>query len=117
MKTNFFRIFLCVFTLFIIQSKLAAQSGVTNMQPVKSGTINTPAALPGTYQIIKIGEKSPIELFTTDLLFTIESNRHSSQEIEIQIGEFTKVKILPLNVINAPGFIPLSEKVVVESHK
>jgi len=65
----------------------------------------------GTYQFIRIS-KTP-EVFTTEymdvLLAMIETNRHATEERILFISDYTKIKILPLSVINAPGFIPIEE--------
>lgn len=113
-KLNFTKSFFIFFTIFFANNSLTAQSIISSSHNSQVNPPGLVAAAPGTYQIIKMGVKSPDELFTTDLLYLIESNRHGSKDIFISIGNFTKVRILPANVINAPGFIPLSDIVVVE---
>ena len=68
-------------------------------------------ALPGTYQFIRLSKVE--EIFTTDamdeILVMIEENRHETEVVFINISIYTKVKILPGNVVNAPGFVPVPE--------
>ncbi len=113
-KLNFIKGFFVFFVLFFAHNMLTAQTiinGSSNTQVNLPGIV---AASPGTFQIIRMGIKSPVELYTTDLLYLIESNRHGSKEVLMLIGQFTKVRILPFNVVIALGFIPLSDDVIIE---
>lgn len=113
-KLNFIKSFFVFFAIFFANNSLTAQSIISSSHHSQVNPPGLVAAAPGTYQIIKMGVKSPDELFTTDLLYLIESNRHGSKDIIIPIGNFSKVRILPSNIVNAPGFIPLSDVVVIE---
>lgn len=78
-----------------------------------SQTTEKKMAAVGTYQLIQtVIPKVSDEVFTTDLLFTIESNRDDSEEKILVIGQYTKVRILSRAVINAPGFVPLTPEIV-----
>lgn len=69
------------------------------------------SAAAGTYQFQSSNPKVQ-ELFTTDILVRIEANRDQFVEKIIVVGTVTSVRILPYAVINAPGFIPLSDQII-----
>lgn len=111
---KYLKILSFVFLLFCFgQSKAqVSESAVTHQQKIKpAGTVK---AAEGTFQIVKMGAKNPQELFTDDLLYLIEANRDASINVEIKIGNFSRVKILSFNVINDPSFVPLSGEIIVE---
>lgn len=68
-------------------------------------------AAPGTYRL-RTSDLKVSELFTDDILYTIEANRDSLVQKIIVIGTVTTVRILPYSMINAPGFIPLPEGII-----
>lgn len=108
------KIFLSLFLFFCFSRSNAqvTEPELTHHQKIKPA--GTEKAAEGTFQIIKIGIKSPQELFTDDLLYLIEANRDASVNVEINIGNFTRVKILSYSIINDPSFVPLSGEIIVE---
>lgn len=69
------------------------------------------SAAPGTYQLMTTEVKSG-EVFSSEILATIESSRKLSKVVILKIGNYTWVKILSENTINDPNFIPLSDEVI-----
>ena len=71
--------------------------------------------LSGTYQLMTTNIKVQ-EVFTTDLLTTIEENRKEKETNVIKVGKYTWVKILSRETIQNSNFIPLKNEVIqVES--
>lgn len=70
----------------------------------------TPAAV-GTYQLMTTNVKYG-EVFNTDILPMIESNRKINRVVILKIGDYTWVKILSENTINNPNFVPLPEEII-----
>jgi hypothetical protein len=80
-----------------------------------SGKSQTPIpAAPGTYQFRCTDIKKPLDVFTTDILFFIETHRDSLADKTFWVGANMKVKIFSYSVINAPGFVPVSSEPVFE---
>ena len=70
---------------------------------------------PGTFQLMTTNIKVQ-EVFTTDLLKTIEENRKENDTNIIKVGKYTWVKILSRETIQDPSFTPLKNEVIqVES--
>ena len=67
--------------------------------------------LSGTYQLMTTNIKVQ-EVFTTDLLTTIEENRKEKETNIIKVGKYTWVKILSRETIQDPSFTPLKEEVI-----
>jgi hypothetical protein len=59
----------------------------------------------GTYVVIQKNKKVT-ELLSTDILPEIEKRRDDTKEIYFEYSPNITIKILPRNVINAPGFDP-----------
>lgn len=81
---------------FLITSEASAT------EYIKITCDSTQWAQPGTYEIIVITgatEGSPLnrgqEILTSDQLCLIESSRHQTQIIELQLSPYTKAKIFP----------------------
>lgn len=68
-------------------------------------------AEPGTYQLMTTSLKAK-EIFTTSILSTIESSRLLNKIVIIKVGEHTWARILSLNTINDPNFIPLPSGII-----
>lgn len=67
-------------------------------------------AKPGTYQFVRTIKKGEVA-FSTEILSLIESKRHDSQPVIIQVGEHTFVRILPRSVVNSNAFTPIESLV------
>lgn len=50
-------------------------------------------------------------VLTTDALTEIEKRRQQTTEVSWAISSYARVRILPRQVINAPGFRPLTPNV------
>jgi len=60
-----------------------------------------------TYYCVKAGE-----VFSTNILPLIESNRQINKTVVIKVGDNTWAKILSKNEINAPNFVPLPDEII-----
>lgn len=101
MRNSFIYKLLLSSALMLFVSALYSQSTAKKM------------AEPGTYQFIKtVIPKVAEDVFTTDILFTIENNRDENNEKILVIGSHTEVRILSRKMINTVGFVPLTPEVV-----
>jgi len=70
-----------------------------------------PKAEKGTYQFIRVSKE--VELFSNEwmdeLLVLAEKMRHATEEVNFNISNYTKLRILPQAVIDASDFVPLEE--------
>jgi hypothetical protein len=85
------------FNAFIFFACTNIMSQTENRAIVLSDTLE------GTYEIIPDDEKLQ-EIFTTDILFEIEKNRHDTDVVYIRAGKQTTIKILPKSVIYSEEF-------------
>lgn len=76
-----------------------------------SENYGTVQANSGTYQLMTTNTKAN-EVFTNHLLYFIEAKREIENSIVLKIGNYTYVRILPLNLINSANFSPLPEGII-----
>lgn len=76
------------------------------------GSFSQSKAVEGTFQLMTTNQKVN-EVFTTDIYSIIESNREINDVAIVKIGEYTWLRILSLNTINSPNFVPLPSEIIV----
>lgn len=69
---------------------------------------NSPMAETGTYQIMILSKKKQ-PVFTSEILYFIESKRKDDVDCLIHLSEYADVFIPSRKTINKEGFIPLEE--------
>ena len=111
--------FATIFTKSYCQTPLIAV-GVQTIEPPSSSTIGSAAkhlhstvAQQGTYQIMHVKGR-PEEIVPQSIMNLIESYRADDRMIYMKAGENTWIKILPYNMILAPGFKPVPNDVYTD---
>jgi hypothetical protein len=100
-----------------INSLMHAQKNCPQVQPVTLEAINSPKVevdeqehpYGGTFQIICSKEAGKKEVFTTELLTTIENNRLDNEEKILVLSPVTKIRILSKKQISSPDFHPIAK--------
>lgn len=103
-----------IFIICVISTQMMAQETKESVKDIgNSKSIQEKInSIKGTFQLICKNEAEYFEY--EEILKIIEKKRDKAEVVYVKLTENTTLKILPENIINASGFLPLKEEYFVE---